>query len=353
MKHFFRGGLGLVLFLCCMACDKTPVPGGENDLQPASPIGSSKPVPTDTIAPSTFYLGVNGHPLNQEAYATLSSEEQMQLLKSLGMNLYRVDFTVTGQGKIVPSQRYEKLRAAANAAGITILPMLPDAKLDYDGTEETAYQQGYARGYGFAEENGNDFTYYNIGNELDNDCILPNKSGRAAEHYDPKKFRVIAAHLKGMDDGIKAIDPSAQTMINAGWMHYKYLQMLEDYGVKYDIIAYHWYSDMETAAASAYQINDITEFLATQFTKPIWFTEINIRNKTGSVSDEVQRDFLNTVIAKCQKNPQVKAVVVYELFNQPVFKSIESHFGLFDWEKPYSKYKPKLWASEQMEKSLK
>lgn len=349
MKHVLLKILGSVLLLVNLACGKDPLPGGGNsDLDPVPPTDTVTTPTPDTSTTENFYFGVNGHPLNQEAYATLSAEQQMLLLKSLGMNIYRVDFTVTSQGKIVPAQRFEKLRAAADMAGITILPMLPDAKLDYNDTEDAAYQQGYLRGYGFAQEHGTYFTYYNIGNELDNDCILPNKSGKIAAHYDSKKFRVIAAHLKGMDEGVKAADKDAQTMINASWMHYKYLQMLEDYGVKYDIVAYHWYSDMETAAASAYQINDITTFLAKQFKKPIWFTEINIRNKTGSIPEETQRDFLNTVISKCQNNPNVHAVIIYELFNQPVFNSSESHYGLFDWKKAYSEYRSKLWATEQM-----
>ena len=351
MKQVLRKILSSAIVLAALACGKDPFPGGgESDLEPVPPPDTLVTPGPDTSTTKKFFFGVNGHPLNQEAYATLSFGEQMSLLKSLGMNIYRVDFTVTSQGKIIPKQRFEKLRLAADSADITILPMLPDAKLDYNGTEEIAYQQGYNRGYGFAQENGSHFIYYNIGNELDNDCILPNKSGKIAEHYDPKKFKIIAAHLKGMDEGIKAIDKDAKTMINASWMHYKYLQMLEQYGINYDIVAYHWYSDMEAAAASAYQINDITEFLTKQFNKPIWLTEINIRNKSGAVPDEKQRDFLNTVISKCEANANIQAVIIYELFNQPVFNSSESYYGLFDWEQPYKKYKPKLWAAEQERK---
>ncbi|MEH6307484.1 glycosyl hydrolase [Olivibacter sp. CPCC 100613] len=354
MKHVLLKILNVALLLAIVACVKDPFPGGgDSELEPVPPTDTTTTPPPDTTIINDFFFGVNGHPLNQEAYATLSAPEQMLLLKSLGMNIYRVDFTVTSQGKIIPKQRFETLREAATASNITILPMLPDAKLDYNSSEDVAYRQGYDRGYGFAQENGNYFTFYNIGNELDNDCILPNKSGKIVEHYDQKKFKIIAAHLKGMDEGIKAVDKDAKTMINASWMHYKYLQMLEQYGINYDIVAYHWYSDMESAAVSAYQINDITEFLTKQFDKPIWLTEINIRNKNGKISEESQRDFLNTVIAKCQKNPGVQAVIIYELFNQPVFNSIESYYGLFDWEQPYKKYKAKLWASEQTTKTSK
>ncbi|MDX3912820.1 MULTISPECIES: glycosyl hydrolase [Olivibacter] len=351
MKQVLRKILSSAIVLAAFACGKDPFPGGgESNLEPVPPPDTLVTPRPDTSTTKKFFFGVNGHPLNQEAYATLSSGEQMSLLKSLGMNIYRVDFTVTSQGKIIPKQRFEKLRLAADSADITILPMLPDAKLDYNGTEEIAYQQGYDRGYGFAQENGNYFTYYNIGNELDNDCILPKKSGKVAEHYDSKKFKIIAAHLKGMDEGIKAVDPTAQTMVNASWMHYKYLQMLEQYGINYDIVAYHWYGEMETMASSTYNINDITQFLSTQFSKPIWLTEINIRNRTGEVSDQVQRDLLNTIIGKCKENPRVHAVIIYELFNEPVFNSIESYYGLYDWEQPYKKYKPKLWAAEQERK---
>lgn len=345
MEKILRYGLYATMLVTSMACSKPPLPG-DGDLE--VPTDSSATAPTDTIPPAetSFYFGVNGHPVNQAAYMKISPADQVKLIKSLGMNIYRVDVNTNERGVINMHDRYLALKKAADSAKVTLLPMLYPGSLDFSVTEEVSYQVGYERGAAFASNYQDDFIYYNIANELDNKCILPNKSGGMVDHYDPVKFKVIAARLKGMDDGIKSIDKNAKTMVNACWMHYRYLLMLEEYGLNFDIVAYHWYDDMEKLALKTYKITDITQFLSEKFTKPIWFTEVNIRNYKGTTSDEVQKDFLNNFIGKCKNNPRVKAVIIYELFNQPVFKNSESHYGLFDWMTPHTDYVPKLWAKE-------
>lgn len=350
MKKLLPNSLYVLLIFITVACSKTPLsPLGDLAL----PTDSSATVPADTTPPvnSSFYFGVNGHPINQEAYLVLSPTEQIRLIRSLGMNIYRIDLPIRSNGMIKLHERYVDLKKAADSAGVTLLPMLPPANMDYHGSTLASYESGYERGRNFASIYKDDFLYYNIANELDNKCILPEKSGTAVNHYDLIKFNIIAAQLKGMNDGIKSVDKDAKTIINACWMHYRYLLMLEEYGVDFDIIGYHWYDEMERLAAKSHGIADITQFLSQKFSKPIWFTEINVRNNTGAVEDEVQRNFLNNFILKCQKkkNPQVQAALIYELFNQPVFESLESHYGLFNWSKRYTAYVPKLWAQEQRE----
>lgn len=345
MEKFLCYGLYAAILVTSIACSKPPLPGDGNLEAPSD---SSATAPTDTIPPAetNFYFGVNGHPVNQAAYMNIPPAEQIKLIKSMGMNIYRLDVNTNERGLINMHDRYLALKEAADSAKVTLLPMLYPGNLDYNATEEVSYQVGYERGAAFATNYQDDFIYYNIANELDTKCILINKSGELMDHYDPIKFKIIAARLKGMDDGIKSVDRDAKTMVNAGWMHYPYLLMLEEYGVNFDIVAYHWYNEMENLAFKTYNIADITQFLSQKFSKPIWFTEINIRNKTGTVNDKVQRDFLNNFLAKCQENQQVQAAIIYELFNQPVFQSLESHYGIFDWIKPYTKYVPKLWAKE-------
>lgn len=333
------------MLVTSIACSKLPLPG-DDDLE--VPSDSSATAPTDTIPPveTSFYFGVNGHPVNQAAYMKISPSEQVKLIKSLGMNIYRVDLTTDKQGVIKMHDRYVALKKAADSAKLTLLPMVSSGHIDYDMAEEESYQVGYERGAAFASNYQYDFVYYNLANELDNKCILPKKSGMSVSDYDPVKFKIIAARLKGMDDGVKSVDKDAKTMVDACWMHYQYLLMLEEYGVNFDIVAYHWYDDMEKLALKTYNITNISQFLSEKFTKPIWFTEVNIRNYKGTTVDEIQKDFLNNFITKCKNNPQVKALIIYELFNQPVFKSSESYYGLFDWVKPHSEYIPKLWAKE-------
>ncbi|MDM8176704.1 MULTISPECIES: glycosyl hydrolase [Olivibacter] len=351
MKQVLRKILSSAIMLAALACGKDPFPGGgESDLEPVPPPDTLVTPGPDTSTARKFFFGANGHPVTQAAYKALSAKEQLELIKSLGFNIYRIDIAVDENGYSKMHNRLMEFCRLADEMGIVLLPMLYHVQMDFDGFEQDSYESGYQRGRNFAAIYKDYFKYYNIANELDNRCILPKMSGTLSSHYDLKKFKIIAAHLKGMNDGIKSIDSEAETMVNASWMHYRYLLMLEDYGVNYDVVAYHWYDEMDKLAAKTYNIDDITQFLCTKFSKPIWFTEVNIRNTMGNVADDVQSAFLNKMYMKCKSNPQVKAMMVYELFNQPVFNSIESHYGLFTWTQRYKQYQPKLWAEEQIQR---
>lgn len=336
--------------LLSAACSKQDV---QEDETLASPPTSMAAV---TKASSNFFVGVNGHPMNQAPYTYTSPEEQINLIKNLGMNVYRIDLPLNSNGEVNVPPRLERLKKAADAAGVTLLPMIAAPNLEnfkYD--EGYYYRKGHAIGSKFAKNYGNLFTYYNIGNELDNKCILSSsKAGDKSEHYDMKKFRRIAACLRGMNDGIKVYDKTAKTMINASWMHYRYLSMIEDLGIRFDIVAYHWYDEMEKIAKDSYNIDDFTKFLSSKFKKPIWFTEMGVRDNTGtgSRSEQYQTSFFNSFITKCRNNPQVQAIIIYELFNEPHLSYVqEQHYGIYKWVTNYTKYAPKSFTTAAL-KSL-
>jgi hypothetical protein len=115
--------------------------------------------------------------------------------------------------------------------------------------------------------------------------------------------------------------------------------MLINYGVKFDVLSYHWYSDMEGAAAKApYNIPDITKKLSGLFpTKPIWFTESNFRPKGLSTDEAKQKDFVTQFVAKCKANSKVQALIFYELLDEPGIRSSnENRLGFIKWSKPYT-----------------
>lgn len=305
---------------------------------------------TQELASTSFKLGVNGHPLGPKSYTSVSAVQQMKILKSMGMNVYRIDvLSKIENGKVAVSETlYNSVIKAAKEANVTLLPMLYPRDLNLSMGRTEAYARGRRLAEKFAANYKDDFDYYNLGNELDTWCLLsPTMSGTLPSHYDIKKFNVIASYLTGMNDGIKKYDPTAKTIINTTWMHYEYLKMLERYGTKFDIVGYQWYDDHEKTAKANHNISDITQFLATKFSKPIWFTEIGFRNKDGLRSDADQKTFLNSFITKCRNNSRVKAAIIYELFNEPEKKhALESHFGIYKWSSPYTSFAPKLYASE-------
>jgi hypothetical protein len=64
------------------------------------------------------------------------------------------------------------------------------------------------------------------------------------------------------------------------------------------------------------------------FNKPIWFTEAGQRYMSNtSAYETAQRDFTVNFINKCKKNAQVKAVLFYELIDEPAKSPNEAHFG--------------------------
>jgi hypothetical protein len=95
--------------------------------------------------------------------------------------------------------------------------------------------------------------------------------------------------IRGMIDGVKAIDPTIQVGVNVGIpMAYRALQMLwngispdgsvNGVGgaalVRWDITMYHWYKssyNIQKAGGSA--AVDILQVLKDSFGKPIWLTE--------------------------------------------------------------------------------
>lgn len=307
--------------------------------------------PDDNLlnAGSILKLGINGH-LGDAPYLNVPCAIQIEMLKERGFSYYRINVQTKDDGTASSSMRLKSLQIAADAANIKLLPMLYLRKLDYNKSEEYNYDCGKQIGSRFAALYGKYFEFYNLGNDEELPIIYKNKTGIKPEHYDPVKFKATAAFLKGMDEGIKENDMNAKTMIGAGWLHFGFLQMCEDYGIKFDRIAYNWYSDMENAAARApYFITDITQTLTNLFPdKPIWFAEYNYRYKATSNTNEIDQDeFVKRFTAKCSANPNVKVAIIYQLFDEPYKSTHEATYGIIKWKTQYS-----VWEDKALSKTF-
>jgi hypothetical protein len=298
------------------------------------------------LSGSALQLGIVGHPLGDEPYLKVSATTQIDLIKSMGMSWYRIGVLVTADGSVTVPRVLDPLLAAAAAGKVNLLPMLYLRTMSFGDSETVAYQKGKKLGADFAAKYGKYFSFYNLGNDLELDLLLKNKTGQSAADYDPAKFKVTAAYLKGMDEGIKSKDADAKTMIGAGWLHYCFLQMCQSYGIKFDVVAYQWYSDMEDAAPKT--IPDITLKLSSLFPeKPIWFTEFNYRYKATSnlaQNENAQKEFVTNFLVKCRNNPQVKVAIMYELFDEPAKSLQESTYGVIKWTSPFTSWANKALA---------
>ncbi|MBL4677583.1 MAG: glycosyl hydrolase 53 family protein [Mucilaginibacter sp.] len=292
------------------------------------------------VSGSILKLGINGH-LGDAPYLSVPWKDQIKLLKARGMSYYRINVQTKSDGTASASKDLEALQSAASASGIRLLPMLYPRTLDVKKSESENYTNGKTLGANFAAKYKNYFVYYNLGNDLELPLLNANTTGTKPSHYNLERFKKVAAYVKGMNDGIKSKDSDAKTIVSAGWLHYGWLQMLEDYGVKFDRIGYNWYSDMETGAAKApYYITDITKKLASLFPdKPIWFVEFNYRYKATSTTNEAdQEDFVKKFTAKCAANPQVKVAMVYQLFDEPYKTAHEGNYGIIKWKVKYTSW---------------
>jgi hypothetical protein len=313
---------------------------------------------------SGLAVGINGHPFGDPAYLAVPAAKQVDILNSMGMKWYRVNVLTRSDGTISSQSPnlFDQLQNAAERGNIGILPILYLRTFDFSDTEAEAYKKGRELGGNFAAKYGRFFTYYDLGNDLELKLLLPNQTGRSQFHYDRDKFNVTAAYLKGMDEGIKANDADAKTIIDAGWLHYGFLRMCDWYGVKFDVVGYHWYSDMEGPAAnSTNNIPDITQKLSQLFPdKPIWFTEFNYRYKAGKgTNEEDQNTFVTNFLAKCRNNPQVKVAIIYQLFDEPYKGYQESNYGILKWgngsgDNNGEDYNPdyKSWKKKSLANSL-
>jgi hypothetical protein len=303
---------------------------------------------TSSSSGSGFMLGVNGH-LGDAPYVQLPASKQIQLLNEMKMKWYRINIQTYVDGTIKSESRFLELYRAGLEKGVNILPVIYTRTLDLEKTESESYKLGWELGSNFAAKYGQYFTHYDMGNDLELKLLINGKTGTSQNHYDKRKTNVTAAYLKGMDEGIKSKDPTAKTMISAGWVHYGFIRMCDWYGVKFDVVAYHWYSDMERLAPTApYYIPDITVKLASLFpNKPIWFTEFNYRYKEANSNtyEAEQNAFIMKFIQKCKNNPQVQALLMYELLNEPYKRADEGHFGLIKWVNRYTVYDKKMIAN--------
>ena len=250
----------------------------------------------------------------------------------------------------------------AQAAGVTVLPDLPlkiVAKDDAETNYETNYQIGFKwASYAIAEHY--QLPYWEIGNELENGSwVKVTYDGTAPNQFPDKTpggFVAIASALKGAYHGIKdayaagraqgttAIVP--QILYGACYHHWGLLTKLLQYNgsLPCDIISWHWYEP--NCGLFSAPLHDGKSFsngrspaeCLADFKSPshpdqpmdVWITELNRSVHTpqgdlnGSVSDtapegqdwSAEAQEIHSSIEDVKKAPTVKAIFVYELFDE-------------------------------------
>ncbi|WP_444848988.1 DUF4214 domain-containing protein [Mesorhizobium sp. LSJC265A00] len=282
-------------------------------------------------ASADLLWGVNGHPVI--SYPDVPIEKQLDFVKNLGLKSYRVNITAADQGDTLA-----RVVKAGKERGIEILPVItPGLDLDKHNPEEL-YSQARQLAVVLGGRFKNDIRVWELGNEMEIYAIIkpcekrddgsqypcswgPAGGTGALDYYGPRWVKVSAA-LKGLSDGMTAVDPSIKkAMGTAGWGHTGAFARMKQDGIAWDISVWHMYG--EDPEWAFHEISG--------YGKPIWVTEFN--NPYGSQhSERQQADGVKqamTRLRELQDTYKVEAAHIYELLDETYWApSFEANMGL-------------------------
>lgn len=286
--------------------------------------------------------GVNGHPFTQSPYFDVSIDDQLSLLTELGAGWYRVDLEANGFR--AETARVDELVAKAAQRGIHVLPVLlsaPSCRSE-GATPAEIRQSAFDFGKAVATRYRGKVTHWELENELDivamvrkgettRDHRLWNwdgdPEGASANDYEETRYQRARAEIAGLYAGIKEADPSAETIVDtSGWLHTGFIERLvaEDH-VPFDILAWHWYSEMGSITAVDGSIDLLAKLVA--YGKPVWITETSRRSGSGGGKEAELAQYVSSDVAAMGRNPRIGAVMVYELLDEP-YPGDDTRYGL-------------------------
>jgi hypothetical protein len=270
---------------------------------------------------SDVVWGVNGHPLTQAPYLSMTYAEQMQEMQSMGLTSYRVDIYDDNPSTM---SALSSLITTAQQYDITILPILILNPASYANATD-AYNAGYALAEAYAKEFPG--MTWELGNEFDDYAILPGTTGESASDYDSAKMAVVAGLLEGMLNGIHQADPTSKGIVDEQGPHFGFFDALAADGVQWDISGLHWYSG-DGDLTDVGGVNVLAELAS--FGHPIEITELNETN--GHLSSvQMEASYLSTTMSQIDglsSTYDITAAYIYELLDQPALSGGEATYGL-------------------------
>lgn len=290
-------------------------------------------------------LGINGHcdrlhgPYSPSE--GVSFDDQLTLVNNLGADWYRFDV-----GTEADFPKIDMLVKKAEAHGVRLLPVLfPPIDRDHD-TLSAIYQKSYDGAFKFVSHYKSSMHVYELSNEQDIYSMKGAPNGDQITDYDPQKYGIVAAMLRGLAEGVHAADASALRIINfAGWLHTGFFQKLENDRVPYDIVGIHWYQDMGEITcpgqsfpcpARPQHFNVIQRLQTITHGKPMWVTETNyspLPNNSVEANMQRKEQYLPPTLERYLNSPNVypfEVVMIYELLDEPNVGggSVQTQVGL-------------------------
>jgi hypothetical protein len=302
-------------------------------------------------------LGVNGHPLSQAVYSDttgVSYDDQLKDVRELGAQWYRIDL-----GAKADLTKMDLLAKKAQAQGVQLLPGIFALYDPANDDLATVEKKSHDRAVQIVNRYKSSIHVWELANEQDNATLYrrgdpgwfkPANDGDQVGDYNPKKYAVVAAMLRGLSEGVHEADPSARRIINfAGWLHTGFFQKIEDDHIPYDIVGIHWYQDMGEITCPGQQypcparrqhFNVIQRLQSITRDKPMWVTETNYRAQPGKTVEENRSRidaYLAPTLERYLHSPSVypfQVVCIYELLDEINFSAdTERQAGLISVQK--------------------
>ncbi|WP_159833320.1 lipopolysaccharide biosynthesis protein [Burkholderia sp. 8Y] len=294
---------------------------GESAVDAATAKSADTPQATDKAATSSsIFYGVNGHITNGGAYDSTPYATQLAQLQSLGVKIYRNDVYSQASAKVVAT-----VAKTFAAGGVQVYPVLM-LGLNYN-SEQAAYNAGYTMGQQTAQTYN--YTYYEVGNELEANTLAGNYDGNVWNQYNNQPFTIARGVIRGMIAGVKSVNSSAKIIVNGTWKHTAFFQMLADgsqpdgtHGhptVNWDITAWHWYSDQGdmTHACGNTGCHDVLGVL-NSLGKPVWINEYGVRPTYGTYSAIASYITGSTMMQQFYNNASkynIQSIQAFELYD--------------------------------------
>jgi hypothetical protein len=294
-----------------------------------------------------FHWGVNGHAMNQAAYIDVPVATQLDLVVDLGAGWYRCDISAADfQGN---TARFDELLIEAERRKLRLLPVLMPSAEFWNGQATLEQIRGTTSEFAkaIASRYRGRISHWELANELDDYALIRKgettrggklwswdgaPDGSDPDDYNQERYERAKAQLSGLYEGVKAADPKALAIVDtAGWLHYGFIERLvtEDRARTFDILAWHWYSEMGEMTNVQGQRN-LIEFLK-RYDCPLWLTEINRRDGSKGGKELEAADYMRNAVARLGANPGIAGVFIYELLDQPYFgDNGESNYGLVE-----------------------
>ena len=267
----------------------------------------------------TFIWGVAAH-LGHQSYPVSDIEKQVELAAKLGVKVYSVD--LPGVASITD---VDKVVRAANAWGMDVMLTVGGESAT---PEETAASYSLIAKH-YASGDFGKVKYIKILNETDNMCITAGTDGLTAESYDAAKVADMATRIKAANNAVKAVSQDFVTVVNYGWLHDPYLNLIRQQGADWDVTGLNWYTNMQEQPYTSDGLNTALNNLKKYETlkdKKVIITESNTWGGSDTLTDS-----LKNIMKTAYDSNMVIGMCFYELFDEPSNLEGEQNYGLVSY----------------------